>query len=69
MLLDAEVPIIALEPHGRPLEELYLRIVRGTPDETTPEADHPPPGRPGTGDTLLRELLRGEDRREPDAEG
>ncbi len=68
MLLDAEVPIIALEPHGRPLEELYLRIVRGAPDETTPEAKDLPPGRPGTGDTLLRELLRGENWHEPDAE-
>jgi ABC-2 type transport system ATP-binding protein len=30
-LLDADVPIIALAPQGRPLEELYMRIVRGEP--------------------------------------
>jgi hypothetical protein len=80
------VPIIALEPQGRPLEDIYMRIVRGDPVEL-PVADpsprmfappsmfappgHPdattrvlensaptPPGRPGTGDTLLRELLK-----------
>ncbi len=90
-LLDAHVPIISLEPHGRPLEELYLRVVRGeaigttVEDSTTahsdPEAYDPPnnlfapPGHPdtiqspethvlpvepprGSGDTLLRDLLR-----------
>jgi ABC-2 type transport system ATP-binding protein len=79
-LLDADVPIIALEPQGRPLEDLYMRIVRGDPI-VLPAADPPPgmfappghpdattrvlesgaptvPGRPGTGDTLLRELLK-----------
>jgi ABC-2 type transport system ATP-binding protein len=79
-LLDADVPIIALEPQGRPLEDMYMRIVRGEPAEL-PAADPPPglfappghpdattrvlehstptpPGRPGTGDTLLRELLK-----------
>jgi len=82
-LLDANVPIIALEPQGRPLEDLYMRIVRGDPielpaaDEPPPgifappghpdaiprvleSAAPPPPGRPGTGDTLLRELLKQE---------
>lgn len=29
-LLDAAVPIIALEPFGRPLDELYTRAVQGT---------------------------------------
>jgi hypothetical protein len=79
-LLDADVPIIALEPQGRPLEDIYMRIVRGDSVEL-PAADPPPgmfappghpdattrvlegaaptsPGRPGTGDTLLRELLK-----------
>ncbi len=79
-LLDADVPIIALEPQGRPLEDIYMRIVRGDPVEL-PVADPPPgmfappghpdattrvlesaaptpPGRPGSGDTLLRELLK-----------
>jgi len=71
-LIDAEVPIIALEPQSRPLEELYLRVVRGEPLELPPaepppnslfappghpDALPPPPGRPGTGETFLRELL------------
>ena len=81
-LLDADVPIIALEPQGRPLQDMYMRIVRGEPAElpaTEPppgmfappghpdattrvleKADPTPPGRPGTGDTLLRELLKQE---------
>ncbi|HWQ12222.1 MAG TPA: ABC transporter ATP-binding protein, partial [Roseiflexaceae bacterium] len=75
-LLDAGVPIIALEPHGRPLEELYLRAVRGEPspageDRATPiiaERGAPPstapPGPARPGDTLLRELLRQEEDRE-----
>src|SRR5215217_5410675 len=77
-LLDANVAIIALEPQGRPLEDIYMRIVRGEPvelpaaepplsmfapprppDATTHVLESaPPPGRPGTGDTLLRELLK-----------
>jgi ABC-2 type transport system ATP-binding protein len=36
-LLDEHVPIIALQPQARPLEELYMRIVRGEPIE------HPAP--------------------------
>jgi hypothetical protein len=93
-LLDANVPIIALEPQGRPLEDIYMRIVRGEIVEL-PTIDPPPsmfappsifappghsdattrvlesaaptsPGRPGTGDTLLRELLKQE--QEPDPE-
>jgi ABC-2 type transport system ATP-binding protein len=87
-LLDANVSIIALEPQSRPLEDIYMRIVRGEPIEllaTEPVSaisappgmfappGHPdattrvlesaaptPPGRPGTGDTLLRELLKQE---------
>jgi ABC-2 type transport system ATP-binding protein len=93
-LLDAGVPIIALEPQGRPLEEIYMRVVRGEPAdlaaEATPHgmfappghpdattrvlepADTPPPGRPGTGDTLLRQLLKQDqeprtENQEPDA--
>jgi ABC-2 type transport system ATP-binding protein len=69
-LLDAGVAIIALEPQGRPLEEIYLRVVRGEPadgaiGEPPPGMFAPPghpdaiatPGRPASGDTLLRELL------------
>jgi ABC-2 type transport system ATP-binding protein len=81
-LLDADVPIIALEPQGRPLEDIYMRIVRGEPAELPPAEPPPgmfappghpdattrvlesanptPPGRPGAGDTLLRELLKQE---------
>src|SRR5215212_5181577 len=99
-LLDANVPIIALEPQGRPLEDIYMRIVRGEsvelptvapppnsfappsifappghPDATTRvlESAAPTlPGRPSTGDTLLRELLKqdqepGSDKHEPEA--
>ena len=82
ILLDAEVPIIALEPHGRPLEEIYMRVVRGEPAEVPADAVPPSrsdaavrvlepaentsPGRRGTGDTLLRELLKQE--RDPRAE-
>jgi ABC-2 type transport system ATP-binding protein len=85
-LLDANAPIIALAPQGRPLEEIYMRIVRGEPAGLAPvEAPHDPfmppslpapqdtspPGRPATGDTLLRELLRqdqdpNKQRREPE---
>jgi ABC-2 type transport system ATP-binding protein len=83
-LIAAEVTVIALEPFGRPIEDLYLRAVHGMPQATriqpdavlsdpVPEAaplppeqvPAPPPsvapGRPGTGDTLLRELLKSED--------
>ncbi len=78
-LIDAEVPIIALEPQSRPLEELYLRVVSGEPiapppDEPPPDGlfappGHPdalpaPPGRPSTGDTLLRKLLGQESERD-----
>ncbi len=79
VLLDADIPIIALAPQGRPLEEIYLRVVRGEPVElpTAPAGAPPAPapaaepaeppangasaGRPGAGDTLLRELLGRED--------
>jgi ABC-2 type transport system ATP-binding protein len=72
-LLDAEIPIIALEPQGRPLEEIYMRVVRGEPAELPAAAG--PPSQPGAtappdasanssprrpGDTLLGELLRQE---------
>jgi ABC-2 type transport system ATP-binding protein len=76
-LLDADIAIIALEPRTRPLEELYLRVVRGLPLEPPPEPAQPPlrspapaeappaaPGPSGRGDTLLRELLRHDDGRD-----
>jgi ABC-2 type transport system ATP-binding protein len=79
-LLDAEVPIITLVPQGRPLEEIYLRIVRGEPiEEPAAEAPpnsmfappgHPdaalaaPPRRPGAGDPLLNELFNQEPERD-----
>jgi ABC-2 type transport system ATP-binding protein len=104
-LLDADIPIIALQPQGRMLEELYMRLVRGEPvalplapataggaGAEPPTVTAPPvhpdpvagpastsatrvydldapasPGRPSSGDTLLRELLRQE--QEPGAEG
>jgi ABC-2 type transport system ATP-binding protein len=48
-LLDAEAPIIALEPRSNLLEELYLSIVRGDPtgsplDESPPNSMFAPPG-------------------------
>ncbi len=38
-LLDADVPIVALQPRSNPLEELYLSVVSGAPGE-------PPSSRP-----------------------
>jgi ABC-2 type transport system ATP-binding protein len=77
-LLDAEAPIISLNQCSNPLEELYLSVVRGElvappvappPKSLFAPPGHPdaaPPDRPSTGDTLLRELLGGEDdRRRP----
>jgi len=95
VLLDADAPIIALEPQGRPLEDIYMRIVRGEPAELPAAAPphgmfappgHPdaitrvlestdvtPPARSGSGDTLLRELLKQEqnpnlEKHEPESE-
>jgi ABC-2 type transport system ATP-binding protein len=93
-LLDENVPVIALQPQARPLEEIYMRIARGelpelppsapagaepppdlfapplAPAETAPRERSPGeetlPGRPGSGDTLLRELLNQE--QEPSVE-
>jgi ABC-2 type transport system ATP-binding protein len=62
LLIEAGVTVIALEPFGRPLEDLYRRALRGLP--TTPPAatsQAAQPGRPGSGDTLLRELLKREE--------
>jgi ABC-2 type transport system ATP-binding protein len=71
-LLDAETPIISLQPRSHPLEEIYLNVVRGAPDkaaldESPPTTSSEPPVSPGqsdvdsrtrpAGDTLLRELL------------
>lgn len=99
-LLDEHIPIIALEPQNRPLEELYMRVVRretlhadkllfepktrSLPDsaaepmyttevaketKVTGEFDTTQiatttllPGRPKRGETLLRDLLRKEER-------
>lgn len=78
-LLDADVPILALQPRSNALEELYLSIVRAAPGEPPDE----PPGivavqeqparqhdsagaaRPtrAAGETLLRELLGPENER------
>lgn len=81
-VLDAGIPIIAVEPQGRPLEDMYMRVVRGealelpaAPPAAPPASmfvpPRPPdlagPGRPAHGDTLLRELLS--DRPDPDRPG
>jgi ABC-2 type transport system ATP-binding protein len=39
-LLNRGIAIISLEPQGRPLEDIYMRIVRGEPFEL-PAAEHP----------------------------
>lgn len=54
ILLDADIPILGLEPQVRPLEDFYMRVVRGEPvgASLAPPLDHTP-GR----DTLLSELL------------
>jgi ABC-2 type transport system ATP-binding protein len=44
-LLDAGVPIISLEPQSRPLEEMYMRVVRGETLDSAP-ASAPPPAPP-----------------------
>lgn len=62
ILLDAAVSIISLEPQSRPLEEIYLRIVRG--ESVTLDDRLPAPGQPKGGDTLLRELLGQEGQKE-----
>jgi ABC-2 type transport system ATP-binding protein len=82
-LLDADIPIVALESRARPLEELYLSVVRGRqqrePATATPHAERaappepaaPEPARPGPsrmGDTLLRELLHRDERGDDKAE-
>jgi ABC-2 type transport system ATP-binding protein len=53
-LLDQNIMLLGLQPQDRPLERVYLQVVRGTLEAL------PPPSRPGEGDTLLRELLRRE---------
>lgn len=47
-LLDAGVPIISLEPQNRPLEEMYMRVVRGEMLDSVPVA-------PPTAPPLARE--------------
>jgi ABC-2 type transport system ATP-binding protein len=66
-LLGAGVVVVALEPFGRPIEDLYARAVRGLPQEGPLPGAAPGvvPGRPGHGDTLLRELLKNEEQHNP----
>ncbi|MDZ4720953.1 MAG: ABC transporter ATP-binding protein [Roseiflexaceae bacterium] len=86
-LITAGITLIALEPFGRPIEDLYMRAVHGIPQATlientntspdvelsapvsaelpTQQLPNAAPGRPGTGDTLLRELLKSEDQHNP----
>lgn len=78
LLLDHGVTVLRLTPRQRPIEEFYLRAVRGELSQSHPPVAAPPetpeplavqPGRPsGTGDTLLRELLRREERHERDGD-
>jgi hypothetical protein len=59
LLLREGVAIISLEPQGRPLEDFYMRIVRGEPIEQPAEPAPPglfaPPGHPDR-DVLAPEL-------------
>lgn len=53
LLLEERVGIIALAPQGHPLEDIYMRVVRGESFEQI--GDDPPPGRfapPGHPDAL-----------------
>lgn len=73
-LLDANVTILGMETRGRPLEDMYLRVVRGEPLPPLPEPAPPnslfaPPGHAdavssraegASGEVLLRELLGGD---------
>jgi ABC-2 type transport system ATP-binding protein len=44
-LLDAQVPIISVEPQSRPLQEIYRRVLRGEPvADLLPPAPLPPNG-------------------------
>ena len=68
-LVGARLTVIALEPFARPIEDLYLRAIRGLPAELpqptlseTPSVSAIQPGRPSHADTLLRELLKQEDK-------
>ncbi len=64
-LVAAQLTVISLEPFARPIEDLYLHAIRGLPRETPqPEQDSPvaSPVQPNHGDTLLRELLKQEDK-------
>jgi ABC-2 type transport system ATP-binding protein len=64
LLLDHGVSIISLAPRFHPIEEFYRSAVRGEAGRHgESDASPPPPGPSGTGDTLLRELLRREDQR------
>lgn len=46
LLLDADVPIISLEPYGRPIEDVYMRVLEGRPIEIDASSgvESPPPG-------------------------
>jgi ABC-2 type transport system ATP-binding protein len=62
LLLDHGITIFTLAPRRHPIEEFYLETVRGDAKRDG-SSDAPPPGLSGTGDTLLRELLRQEEQR------
>jgi len=53
-LVDARITLLALQPQDRPLERIFMQVVRGEPLTLAQ------PTRVGEGDTLLRELLRRE---------
>jgi ABC-2 type transport system ATP-binding protein len=60
-IMAAKLTIIELEPFGRPIEDLFVRAMRGLP-MVVPEPTESPEAAPvRTGDTLLRELLQRED--------
>jgi ABC-2 type transport system ATP-binding protein len=65
-IVAAKLMIIALEPFGRPIEDLYLRAIRGIQAEPQLPIDELQPSVPMVptrqGDTLLRELLQREDK-------
>jgi ABC-2 type transport system ATP-binding protein len=75
MLLDAAIAIVAVEPHARPLEELYLRAISGEQPATNAQPASEPlapiaaPGPARAGDTLLRELLHRDENRSNRDEG
>jgi ABC-2 type transport system ATP-binding protein len=47
-LLDADVPIVAVTPQAPPLEDLYMRIVRGEAPDLSGLGPEPAPARPAS---------------------